>query len=195
MNTNYRLINLFFLLICIAVLIFVLPSCIHIHHDKFGKEYNELRMQLGIPIIKDGWQRDVSIYYPAPDHYTSWFTDSRPKDITLPYHAYKTIYYNHDTLVAERDTYLNMDFKWFRNGKPQNDLSDTLHKRLAKYHALDITYVYRRVYNREQNFSNHSLGFNYSIMGEKDGFADVQNLNKEQAEEVLRGWNLQRLNY
>ena len=170
-------------------------SCVHLHHDKFGREFNEVRMKLGLPIIQRGWRRDASMFYPAPTHYTLWFTDSRPKDITLPYHAYKAIYYTGDTLIAERDTYLNANFKWFNTAEQSDSLQDSLRRTFACYHALEIIYVYKSLNCGGQDFSKYPLGFNYSIFGVKDGFADEQTLSKRQAEGILRGWNLKRLNY
>jgi hypothetical protein len=177
------------------VIIIAFTGCIHFHHDKFGKEYNEERQKLGVPIIKNGWRRDVSIYFPAPENRTLWFTNSGPKENKFPYHAYKAIYYINDTLVAERDTYLNTDHKWFKDGKPDVNSNDTLYKTFAQYHALMVYFVYRQTDSKEKDFSNYSLGFNYEIMGVKNGFSDIQTIDSLTTEEILKGWNLKRLNY
>lgn len=177
------------------VIIIVFSGCIHLHNDKFGKENNEERRKLGIPIIKNDWRRDVNVYYQAPENRTLWFTNSRPKDNTLPYHAYKAIYYIDDTLVAERDTYLNTDRKWFIDGKPEVNSNDTLYKTFAQYHALMVYYIYRQKDSKEKDFSKYPIGFSYEIMGVKNGFSDIQTIDSLTTEEILKGWNLKRLNY
>jgi hypothetical protein len=176
------------------VVILLLSSCIHVHHDKFGKENNEERKKIGLPVIKDSWRRDASFLYPAPENTTLWFTDSRPKDMTDPYHAYKRLYYTGDTLVAERDTYLNPNLKWFKSFQINNSV-DTLERTFKNYHALDITYVYKPLRTKEKDFSAFKTGFIYEIQGIKDSFSDVQTLTVKQADEILKGWNLKRLNY
>ena len=175
------------------ILVLVLPvllfaSCMNVHNDKFGASLNKNRKELGIPVINDGWERDAVFYFPAPENRTLWFTDERPSDLSLPYHSYKTIYYKGDTLIAETDTYLNMNNKWFG----LND--DTLKNTFSKYHAIMVTYVYLRVNAVEKNFADYTLGFTYEIQGEKNGYSDIQKLNLQQAEAILAGWNLKRLN-
>lgn len=191
MNTSFRVLKY----AAMFVMLFALSSCVHFHNNKFGKEKNEERVRLSLPVIKDTWKLDASIYYPAPKNHSLWFTQSRTEDKSLPYHAYKTIYYAGDTLVAEKDTYLNMNYKWFENGKEVNGGNGALQKKFAKYHALNIVYVYKSVNAVEKNFSSYAQGFTYEIQGEKDGLSDVQNINSKEAEEILQGWNLKRLNY
>jgi len=177
------------------VIIILFSGCIHMHHDKFGKENNEERKKLGLPIIKNNWRRDVSIYFPAPENRTLWFTNIKPNDNKLPFHSYKAIYYIADTLVAECDTYLNTNFKWFKDGKQTNNSNDSLYKQFQKYHALTIYYVYRQKYTKEKDFSKFPKGFSYEIMGVKNGFSDIQTLDSLTSEKILKGWNLKRLNY
>jgi hypothetical protein len=200
-KTNLSIVLPFFCVTTLCVAIFLLSSCKRPQNDKFGKENNEERIKLGLPIVKDGWtlkqgsMYDGAIFYAGPKGHATWFTDSRTGDNTLPYHAYKTIHYIGDTLVAECDTYLNMNYKWFNNGKEMYDSTDTLKKTFEKYHALTIIYVYKQLYTEDKDFSTYDLGFNYTIQGEKDGFSDIQILNSQQSEEILKRWNLKRLNY
>lgn len=171
-------------------------SCIHKHNDKFGVDYNGVRMKLGLPIIKKGWQLDGTPFYHAPESYSLWFTDSRPEDKTHPYHAYKTIYYDKNDIVAEKDTYLNMDRKYY-NGNPENSiiLNDSIKKFISKCHALNIIYVYRCVKLNGDDFSKYSPGFNCEIIGEKGGYSHIEKLFLSEAEEILKYWDIKRLNY
>jgi hypothetical protein len=195
MNLKSKTFSVALLLINITLVVTALQSCIHIHHDKFGKECNPERIRLGLPIIEKGWRRDASFYFPAPINTTLWFTDCRTKDITLPYYAYKRIFYTGDTLVAERDTYLNMNFKWFENGKETQNSNDTLQQKFKTYHALEIYYVYKQLDTHGADFTDYALGFHFDIMGKKNEYFDIQTLTQQEAEAILKGWNLKRTNY
>ena len=98
---------------CFVVFMLTMAYCVEPQNDKFGKTYNKERIKIGLPIIKDSWtlkqgaMYDGAFFYSGPKDNATWFTNTRTKDKTLPYYAYKTIYFMGDTLVAESDTYLN----------------------------------------------------------------------------------------
>lgn len=186
----------------LCIIIFVLSSCILVRNDKFGKENNKERIKLGLPIIKDNWtlkqgsMYDGAFFYPGPKDNALWFTNSRTKDKTLPYYAYKTIYFTGDTLVAECDTYLNPYSRLNKKSTtPKNSNADTLDPPLDKYNALSIIYVYKQLHLDVKDLSTYSLGFNYVINGVKEGFAIRKILNSQQAEAILESWHVERLNY
>lgn len=172
----------------------VLTSCIHTHQDKYGTELNDQRKILGLPVIEANWRRDASIFYPAPEGYTLWFTACNPKDPSIPYHAYKAIWYTSEHLVAECDTYLNMEHNWRDAEDTDSCNCDSLEKTFAKYHALRVTYVYLPMRSDDKDFSSFLPGFHYEIQGEKDGYSDVQTLDQLKAGQILKCWGLSRLN-
>ena len=79
--------------------------------------------------------------------------------------------------------------------RPQPLGDDTLEKPFDEYNALRIIYVYEQLRLQVKDFSRYSLGFNYEISGEEDGYAIQKHLDQKQAEDVLKSWNLNRLNY
>lgn len=190
-----RIINTYPKIVAYSFGIVVLQSCYHVHKNKFGIEYNLMRMKLKLPVIEDAWTRKDGFASRAPQHYTIWFTNLTPTDEPLPYYAYKTIYYTNDTLVAESDTYLNMHLKWFDNGAQLNNQLQTLKNLYDNYHCLNVVYVYKQVKLNDKDFTSYKKGFNYEIQGKKNGFSDFQILDSLQAEGILSGWNLKRLNY
>lgn len=190
-----RIINTYHKIAAYSFGIFVLQSCYHVHQNEFGPEYNEVRVKLKLPVIEDTWTRKDEWASKAPQHYTTWYTNLKPTDETLPYHAYKTIYFSKDILVAEADTYLNMHLKWFDHGAQLENQPHTLKNLYANYHCLRVVYVYEQMKLNDKDFTSYKKGFNYEIQGEKNGYSDIQILDSLQTEVILSGWNLKRLNY
>lgn len=201
MKIEFKSSNLFYKTTVIFIIGFILSSCIRLHHNKFGKEYNDTRIKIKLPIIKNEWTLKEIIALDGKKlqigakNQATWFTNDKKERNSIPFHAYKTIDYIGDTILAECDTYLNMDFMWFKDSAQINDSTDILYNTFKKYHALNIIYIYNPLYIKDKDISPYALGFNYTIQGEKDGFSDIQILNSKQAEEILKRWNLKRLNY
>ncbi|MEI6122942.1 MAG: hypothetical protein WCQ95_04870 [Bacteroidota bacterium] len=185
----------FFVWVIACVLTF--SSCIfHSDNNKFGRDFNDARIRLGLPIIKKGWQRHTTPFYGPPRNSTLWFTDSRPKDLKQAYYAYKTIYYDENGPVAEADRYLNMEFNWFEPKlKSHGVISDSMLTLLKKCHALDIIYVLRCVNLDGEDFSRYTPGWNCRVMGQLNGYAYQETISMPMAQEMLKHWHVRRLNY
>jgi hypothetical protein len=198
MKTTFRNPFRFFSIAALAILLSMWSSCEFKEQDKFGKDYNNIRKTLGLPIIPPDWHLGSYFKCPAPKDRTIWSADPKYDPDHKPYYYKKSVYYNGDTLKAECNTYLYEGYrKWYKNGREVTDEpvtdNDTIRKRFGLYLRLDIFYIFKPARTCERDFTGFERGFYCEICCDTNCMAHPITL--QQADEILEGWNLKRMNY
>ena len=85
------------ILICAII---ILCGCIQ-HKEKYGVEFNEIRMQIGLPPLPENWKtREVfGVLNPT----WRW---TNPQDDSIPYYFKKSVSYNKDTILEETNNFM-----------------------------------------------------------------------------------------
>ena len=130
----------------------------------FGKEYNQERIKIGIPIIPDNWNApsagsdDANWYNPDSDNFHK---------AKIPFYVSKYVNYQSGILTYEQDEYFGReDFLW----------DGSLFRE-----RIFITYKYNFTYGNQE--------FNWSATySNKDGLS--QDIGLSKAKEILKSWGL-----
>jgi hypothetical protein len=135
---------------------------------RWGKEFNNERKKLGIPIIPDNW-------WPNPgDNFTTWENPETGEKYKahIPVHSFKSVHYEGDVLLWESDMY--------------EGASDYMTVDGPRREGLVIDYVYRE-YTNPDTFELVKPGWYITytnLRGE-----DVS-LSLEEAKALLEKWKV-----
>src|SRR5262245_13510714 len=139
---------------------------------KYGKEYNEQRKQVGLPLIPDNWKLDSVLQGSS-----TWGNPERVEKMNnhIPVHWSKGLDYRTGTLISETDTYYGND--------------DYTHVDGTFRESLGITYYYQI----DDYSSEKRVGWSATIVNEAS--EGVKKISLEEAEKILKDWKIERLDY
>jgi len=146
-----------------------------LYEPQYSQDHNEERKKLGLPIIPDHWK----IAGLSSEH-VIWSDPERENKLEhrIPFHASKRVDYKSGTLQRERDRYYGVEDYVDANGDLQRE-------------RLTITYYY-------QVDGDDEPRWRIALMQDEKRDGDVFKDGKvtlEEAEEILREWGIERLNY
>ena len=154
----------------LIIIILIMSSC-NRDSSKFGLDFNHERREIGIPVLPKGWKIQKKGTDFDGTNYIIWINPKNRTEGDSPIHFTKSIKCSEDKIFSETDTY--------HNGN--------------KYQTIDghsyVSLIFK--YSYEQNIEN---GVNFSKgwsihLYDKNG---TTQLSLNQADSILRAWNLAR---
>ncbi len=142
---------------------------------KYGREYNEKRKEVGLPIIGDDWEISSIL-----DGESVWVNPDRVElyNKRVPVHWSKYINYQTGTLISETDTYYGRnDYYIEQEGTYREKLT-------ISYHYQTDPFVY-----------GSQLGWNVRLYNKETYAIGDKEISIEEAEKILAEWGIERLSY
>ena len=160
--------------ILLIVLLVVGLSVCKRPEPKYGKEYNEERKKVGLPIIPDNWELSSVLTGESV-----WANPERveKKNKNIPVHWRKRLNYRTGTLISETDTYYGKEDFPDQDGTSREHLYITYNYQVDDYDYKKRADWSASLYNRETVASGD---FDISL---------------EEAEKILKDWGIERLSY
>jgi len=139
---------------------------------KYGKEYNEERQKVGLPIIPDNWELDSVLQGSS-----MWVNPERIEKLNnhISVHWSKGLDYRTGTLIAESDIYYGRE--------DYTTVDGTFREKLI------ITYYYQI----DDYSDEKSVGWSAEILNKAN--KGRKELSLEEAERILEEWGIERLSY
>jgi hypothetical protein len=145
-------------------MIFIVVSCTN-KPPRYGAQFNSVRSQIGLPVLPENW-----ILNKVSRTGSEWINPQ--KDLSKPFHRFKTIVYNDDTVLWESDQYNGPGFYKTIDGKFREELYIT--------------------YNFTINESS-IVGWECALFCEETiGRGSNEKITKFQADSVLISWGIKR---
>lgn len=160
----------------IVSLIITLIACnfLKLPEAKYGREQNQQRMEVGVPLIEDDWELSK-----VHSREATWVTlgHEQKYDNNIPVHWSKYLNYRDGSLISETDTYYG-----------END------------YYLDWEEVYRRekltityAYQKDEYVYKGNLGWNIRLYNQENPTG--KEISLQDAEQILTDWGIERLSY